>query len=380
MLCVFFINNSLRSEITGTGRDVFWSNTVLLVRMPVPFINKGTGENDMQSTFDNIKQILSEQYSLEVIGVEKTTVGAGSDTWFVTCRDGKYVMKYPAESEINHPNQEPQLCEYLNEQGIPVCQFLKNKQGEYLSTDTQEKIFHVQKFIPGKTYEWNNAPKWLLMEMAGLLGKIHTALKDYQDLPVGIGEQFFRFMTPQNALHSYEKSLLIAREQQDEEVISDLQYRIGLMQHFPAYNFDLQQLTCQGTHGDYFISQLLCGENKINAVIDWTTACVHPIVWEIVRSYTYAAPSCKDGRIDMEEFVEYVREYCRYAALTRYDLANMVYLFYYQMAVCDYYGQYYSAKADNRYIYLQQAQFFTKLLKWLEENADVLTAKLLQAM
>lgn len=334
----------------------------------------------MQSMFDNIKQILSEQYSLEVIGVEKTTVGAGSDTWFVTCRDGKYVMKYPAESEINHPNQEPQLCEYLLKQGIPVCQFLKNKQREYLSADSQEKVFHVQKFIAGQTYEWNTAPRWLLMETAGLLGKIHNALKDYQGLPVGIGEQFFDYMTPQNALCSYRKSLVRAREWQDKEAIVDLQYRIALMQRFPTYHFDLQQLTCQSTHGDYFISQLLCGEDKINAVIDWTTACVHPIVWEIVRAYVYAAPSCKDGQLDMDEFVEYVKEYCRYATLTKYDLANMVYLFYYQIAVCDYYGQYYGAGTDNRYIYLQQAFLSTKLLRWLEENVDVLTAKLLQEM
>ena len=247
-----------------------------------------------------------------------------------------------------------------------------------MTRDKQENVFHVQKFIDGQTLAWNTSPDWLLKEMAGLLGKIHTALKDYQGLPVGIGEPFFKYMTPENALRSYEKSLAIAREQGEVDDIADLQYRIGLMHRFPAYSFDLQQLTCQSTHGDYFISQLLCGENTINAVIDWTTACVHPIVWEIVRSYVYAAPSCKDGQIDMEEFVNYVKEYCRYAVLTRYDLANMIYLFYYQIAVCDYYGQYYGAQTDNRYIYLQQAQFSTKLLKWLEKNADVLTDKLLQ--
>ena len=332
----------------------------------------------MQNTTNTIGGILAEQYGLEVLTAEKSSVGAGSDTWFVTCKDGKYVMKYPCESEINNPQQEPELCEYLNEKGIAVCQFIKNKQQEYLSGDNAGRIFHVQRFIEGQMYEWHTAPKWLLTESARELGKIHTALKDYSGLPIGIGSDFFQYMTPNKALRSYQKSLVIAQNQYDEDVISDLAYRIGLMERFPFYQFDLQQLTCQSTHGDYFISQLLCGEDKINAVIDWTTACVHPIVWEIVRSYVYAAPSCKEGNIDIEEFAEYVRAYCQFAKLTEYDVANMVKLFFYQIAVCDYYGQYYAAEADNRYIYLQQAKFSTKLLRWLEKNEEILTEKLMK--
>ncbi|MBQ7943288.1 MAG: phosphotransferase [Lachnospiraceae bacterium] len=315
-----------------------------------------------------MEKLLLEEYGLEVTALEKSAVGAGSDTWFVTCKDGRYVMKYPCESEINHPEQEPMLCEYLLKCGIPACQFLKNKHDEYLSKDSQGRVFHVQRFIEGRMCEWNTAPKWLLMQSAAMLGRIHTVLKNYWGLPIGIGEDFFRCMTPENALKSYENSLRIAMEQKDEEVIKDLQYRIELMRSFPEYKFDTRRLTCQSTHGDYFISQLLCGENKINAVIDWTTACVHPVVWEIVRSYVYAAPSCKDGDIAIEEFVQYVGEYCKYAELSEYDIENMAAVFYYQIAVCDYYGQYYGTDADNRYIYLQQARLSTKLLKWFEKN------------
>lgn len=330
----------------------------------------------MESTFENITKILSDQYALNVRAVKKSAVGAGSDTWFVTCTDGKYVVKYPSESEINNPEQEPMLCEYLLQQGIPVCRFLKNVQGEYLSHDERGRVFHVQEFIEGTMYDWHEAPAWLLMESAAMLGRFHAALKQYTGLPTGIGEGFFRFMTPERALSSYRESLKSAQMENDTEAVADLLYRIDLMQRFPKYTFDIKQFTCQSTHGDYFISQLLCGENKINAVIDWTTACVHPVVWEIVRSYVYAAPSCKEGQIDMEEFVRYVDKYCEYAPLTEYDLLNMVPLFYYQIAVCDYYGQYYEADADNRYIYLEQAKFSTKLLRWFEKNGEALTAKL----
>ena len=79
----------------------------------------------------------------------------------------------------------------------------------------------------------------------------------------------------------------------------------------------------------------------------------------------------------MDDFLRYVAEYRKFAPLKEYDLRSMVRLFYYQIAVCDYYGQYYASKAGNRHIYLQQAVFSTKLLHWLEDHAETLTARLL---
>ena len=324
-----------------------------------------------------MKHLLKEKYDLDLKCVEKSTVGAGSDTYFVTCADGKYVVKYSASSEINHPESEPELCEFLLSKGIPACQFLRNMDGHFLTTDENGKRFHVQRFIEGKMYGLNEAPDWLLTGVAQMLGKIHTALRDYPGLPIGIGVDFFRYMTPARALESYGKSLAIAKSHGDFEIAADLQYRIDLMRRFPIYEFDLDKLTCLPTHGDYFISQILCGDGKINAVIDWTTACVHPVVWEIMRSYVYAAPSCKEGQIDMDEFLRYVAAYQSFANLNDYDLLCMARLFYYQIAVCDYYGQYYASTADNRYIYLHQAVFSTKLLRWFENHVEMLTAKLL---
>lgn len=324
-----------------------------------------------------MRTMLKVQYGFDVWRMEKAQEGAGSDTWFVECEQGKFVVKYPCESEINHPEREPQLCEFLCKAGLPVCEFVKNVQGEFLSRDEQGRLFHVQKFIEGKVYEWNEAPDRLLKEAAEMLGRIHTALKEYKDLPVGIGADFFRYMTPENALGSYQKSLQIALEKEDAEVVEDLQYRIGLMKRFPKYQFDLEKLTCQATHGDYFISQWICGEEKIEAVIDWTTACIHPVIWEIIRSYVYAASECKEGQIHVANLVEYVREYCKFATLNAYDLECMVPLFYYQLAVCDYYGQYYGSDAANRHIYLRQAKFSTKLLRWFEKHGEE-TSKVLK--
>ena len=73
-----------------------------------------------------MNQLLHRLYGLTPLDTEKSAVGAGSDTYFVRCEEGKVVVKFPAGSEINHPEQEPALCEYLNQAGIPACRFLKN--------------------------------------------------------------------------------------------------------------------------------------------------------------------------------------------------------------------------------------------------------------
>ncbi|MBQ7980768.1 MAG: phosphotransferase [Oscillospiraceae bacterium] len=320
-----------------------------------------------------MKALLKKHYNLDVISIVKSSVGAGSDTYFVNCTSEKYVVKFPSVSEINNPEAEPELCKYLLEKGINVCRFIKNNDGEYITADEHKRLFHIQKFIDGTMYDWNTATDWLLKESAETLGRIHTVLTDYNSLPVGIGADFFKYMTPENALRSYQNTLETAKQNGDTEIEKDLLYRIELMKRFPKYSFDMKKLTCSVTHGDYFISQLICGEDRINAVIDWTTACVHPVVWEIMRSYVYAAPECANGEINIEKLSEYFGNYRRFAGLNEYDLQNAAKLFYYQVAVCDYYNQYYTSGADNREIYLRQAVFSTRLMRWFEKNIELAT-------
>ena len=62
--------------------------------------------------------------------------------------------------------------------------------------------------------------------------------------------------------------------------------------------------------------------------------------------------------------------------LNQYDVENAGKLFYYFLAVCDFYGQYYQAHSRNRNIYLEQAQMSAKLLLWFERNITELNVRL----
>ena len=221
----------------------------------------------------------------------------------------------------------------------------------------------MQRRLAGVTPAWNTASEALLMDSARILGKIHRALREYPPLPEGIGPGFFRYMTPRRALESYRHSLEIAMGRGEMGIAEDLRWRMKLAGEMAAPDFDLSRLTLCNTHGDYFISQFLCENGRLSAVIDWTTACVHPAVWEIMRSFVYAAPCCREGKVDAALLERFISAYCSEGSLNEYDRQNLVRLYCYQIAVCDYYGQYYASAAGNREIYLEQAYLATRLLK-----------------
>lgn len=159
---------------------------------------------------NQLPELLLKKYGLHAERCVQSQVGAGSDTWFADCREGRYVVKFSSVSGINHPEMEVELCRHLLQKGLPVCRFLPDAEGRYLSVDDEGRSFHVQAFIEGTCPALNSAEPWLLDASAVMLGRIHAALADDPVLPVGIGEDFFRYMTPDAARRSYERSIGIA--------------------------------------------------------------------------------------------------------------------------------------------------------------------------
>ena len=69
-------------------------------------------------------------------------------------------------------------------------------------------------------------------------------------------------------------------------------------------------------------------------------------------------------------------EYMKSGSLNSYDIENAGNLFFYFLAVCNFYEQYYDSISKNRYIYLQQADMASRLLIWFENHIDELNTKL----
>lgn len=322
----------------------------------------------MVNTWKPISDLVKSQYGIEVTNVKTMTTGVGGDTFLLEDSQNRFVFKLADSNEMNRPEAEPEICSFLLQKGIQVSDFIPNKAGEFVVKTSDGRCGHLQKFVSGRTFAMNSAPDWFMEQSAFLLGRIHSALCDYPVLPDGIGREFFCYMTKENAKQSYQHSLVRALEEKNIEVIRDLEFRIRLIENFPEMDFDLSRLTFRNTHGDYTVNQIICDAGEIKAVIDWTSACRHPVVWEVTRSFFYADVSCGNASFDEKKYREYVRRYESIQPLTAYDKENLLRLYFYQLAVCDYYGQYFAAGEEKKEEFLEQAVFATKVLMNLKEH------------
>lgn len=329
-----------------------------------------------QLELEQLRMRLYKLYDIELERMEPAENGAGGLTYFVSAGDKRYVVKYPSDHEMNHSDVEIRVCEILLKKGIPACRFVPNKQGKKLSIDENGRRFTVQEFYDGITYAYHEAPVRLQTESAVYLAKIHTAMKELEDIPVGIGAEFFRYRKPEYMKEAYEKTLCKAMESGDAEIALQIRSNLSVIDAMPAYEFDIERFSCGNTHGDYMISQIIWKEDKINGIIDWTCTCRHPYIWEIVRSYVFMAPEVKQGKIKIDSLIRYISDYLTYGSLNAYDIENAGTLFFYFLAVCNFYGQYYDSISRHRTIYLEQARMASGLLVWFAEHVDELNEKL----
>lgn len=312
---------------------------------------------------DKIADFLARNYGLVAHAIRRMTTGVGGDTFRVDAADAAYVFKIIKADAINHPELEASLCNALRAQGIPVSEFLPNTKDWLVTPWDNARLCHLQRFVDGRNFTMNAGPDWFMAESPLLLARIHQALEHYPALPEGIGAGFFSYMTPARAIASYRQSLDLARQHGEEDVAAALQLRIKAAEKITNWRIDPTKFTCRSTHGDYTVNQILCKDDAIRAVIDWTSACVHPVVWELTRSYFYAAPECAEGGFSERRLADYAAAYQSVMPLNEYDRSHLMDVYFYQLAVCDYYAQYFQAAEQDRTEFRQQADFATRVLE-----------------
>ena len=321
-----------------------------------------------------MKSRIQEQYGLNVVNISQILTGVGGQSYLIETENEKYIVK-GIHADDEYVRNEPLIVDFLKTKNIPVTKYIKDRYGQYLWQEGKT-VYHMQQFVEGVILPLNEAPDWFLDESAAILGKVHSALSDFKRLPVGMGADFLEFITSAYPKECYIKTIEKAKMQNDKEIMADVEYRLSQLERLKDIVFDLNRFTCCNTHGDYKINQIICDNNHISAIIDWTSACVHPVCWEIIRSFTYADPFCREGSINADRLIRYIEIYLQYYPLNKYDLEMMPYFFYHQILACDYYGQFFNSTDSNKEDFLFQAKFATKLIRWFEKNAADLSIKL----
>lgn len=328
-------------------------------------------------TENEMKEIIKEKYGIEVIDLEKIDRGSASITKIIT-KNINYIFK---EIQDKYNNEfiikEIDVINFLSKRNMKVPKYIQCLNGDYYF-EHNGRVVIMQEFIDGYTIDNNNGTYEQIIESAKYLGLIVKELEDYKQLWSWDTSKWFENEYLTNAISKHEELLSYFDENKHQDwVKKDIEDKIemakALIGNINQFK-DIDKITYKNSHGDYSVQQFIYKNGKISAIIDFISAACLPICWEVIRSYSYIDVECKEGSMNIETLVEYVKEFMKYVPLNEYDLKYMPYIYLVQILDSTYgYKQY--LKKDNDKI-LEFAKQRTNFARWLYKYAEDLSLKL----
>lgn len=330
-----------------------------------------------ETVFSNktLIKIVKEKYNIVVNDIKKLDRGSAN---IFSLNNSTYILKeFQSKYSADEIKKEIAVINHLKKDKQLVPEYIATQTGKY-SFKYKKKIIILQKFINGYTIDSNNGDYEQIIESARELGKMVNSLErlNYK-LPYNDVSSWYKIEKLNKSIEKNRELIKNVTGKYKDKIIKDLDDKISMLEYVrDNLNFnEMKNLTIKNTHGDYSVLQFIYFNSKIKSVIDFVSACKMPIVWEVIRSYSYIDINAKDGKIDIENLVNYVKEFMKYVKLNKYDIKYMPYLYLIQLLNSDYgYKQYI---ADNSKQSLLEFAFFrTNLCKHLFENAELIANEL----
>lgn len=320
-----------------------------------------------------IENILEKEYN--IIPYDITRINRGTSNIFkIESNQGKYILKeFITKRKKDTIIKEIEIINFLHKRNINVPKYAKTVNNNFY-TENEGRIIIVQEFIEGYTVEDNTGDYEKVIECANILGRLAKELMDYTELSdENIIEEYFS----KNRIHAgIEKMNQLKNDIKEdnkykEQIEKDIDYRIKISKEIENnFDFDIvKKLTMLNSHGDFCIQQLIYNNQKEPTIIDFEKAKRLPIVWEVMRSYSYIDKELKEGNINIDTLVDYFNEFMKYIKLNEYDLKYAPYIYLIQLVSSTYGYKEYSD--DYSQIGLLEFAFFrTKLCEILYENKE----------
>ena len=319
--------------------------------------------------YNRLAQLIKQNFNIEVINIEKISDHDGK-VYLIESAFEKYALKEMGPD--SNLENERDLIEHLICKGIKVPKIYYTINGNHVFSDSGLQYI-LYEFIEGTMFDLNTAPDWFLIKSAQTLGKIQNALKDYKQLPLLFGQNFFSKDNYIWREQNINEKIKHAEEKNDASLVIALKERLKHIKKVSNFEFDCDKFTYVNSHGDFYVNQVIVHERDL-VTIDWTNPWYLPACNEVLMSYVYIAPECKDGVISIANFKPYLDEYLKYAPITlnHYDFKMMPYLMYYYCIFCSFTPPYEDLSDD----YFKIANLTDCLANWLYDNADILSQEL----
>lgn len=312
-----------------------------------------------------IKEILKENYNIEAKKIELVT--AGSAEIYKISSTSDYILKlYQSKYSKVEIDKEIDVINYLRNKNFIVPKYIKTISKEY-SVKINNRYMILQECISGESKEKFMATTDEIKECGYIHGLLVKNLMDYKVDDVEEGN-WYDFEDNKSKLQE------IIDLGNNKIVINDLNEKINIMNNLNIDLSDIDKISYYVSHGDFSYLQFIYEGGKVKAIIDFIRTKNLPIVWEIMRSYSYMDKGCENAEIDIDNLVLYVKEFMKSVPLNKYDLKYMPYVYMCQLLRSTYgYKEIY--KKDNNDI-LEFAHFRTELCKNIYKNIEEISRRL----
>lgn len=321
-----------------------------------------------------IKNILEKEYDIKALNITKIDRGT-SNIFKIETNQNKYILKeFISARKKETIIKEINIIKFLRERNMNVPKYIRTQSDNYY-IGNEGRIIIVQEFVDGYTIDNNTGDYNQVINCASILGKLTKKLMEYPELSdENIIDEYFSKNRVNLGIEKMKRIRKNIKEDNEykEQIEKDLDYRIKILEEIGIkFDFDIiSKLTMLNSHGDFCSQQLIYNDNKEPTIIDFEKAKKLPIVWEVIRSYSYI-----DKKIEIENLVDYFKEFTKYVTLNEYDLKYVSYLYLLQLASSPYgYKEYNDDYAQKDL--LDFAIFRTNLCKILYENLDNISLRL----
>lgn len=333
---------------------------------------------------EKIRKILKEEYGM--LPDEITEVNRGTANIFkIKTEKGNFILKeFNEKRTVESVEKETNIINFLKERNINVPKYIKTVYDKFY-IENEGRIIILQEFVDGYTMENNTVEDYKrIIESATLLGKVTKELREYPELSEeNIIEKQFSKENLQNKIVKMKK---LKEELKNDNIYKnkfeqDLDFKIKVSEELESkFDFSIiRKMTIINGHGDYSIQQLIYNDKKETTVIDFETAKKLPIVWEVMRSYSYIDKEAKDGNLNIKTLVAYFKEFSKFIKLNEYDLKYAAHIYLIQL-ICSPFGY---KEYNNDYSQtglLNFAFFRTNLCQYLYKNLDEISLALSKAV
>ena len=336
-----------------------------------------------KSVFTNKKETINfikEKYGINVTNIKRINRGSAN---IYSLNNDEYILKeFQSKYTKEEIEKEITIINHLKKDDIKVQSYIKTINDTYYSL-YKDKVVIIQKFIEGYTLNRNEENYEQTIECAKVYGMIVKSLESL-DILLPLNDLSFSKENLTKGIEKHQKLLELINDKDDEETLKikrDLEEKINMIKNISKENIfiDTKKLTIKNTHGDFNILQFIYKNNHINSVIDFVSACRMPVVWELIRSYSYIDKDVKNGIFNLDTFNDYIKEFNKYVKLNEYDLKYMSYIYLIQLLSSTYGYKEYINNNENIEL-LEFAHFRTNICKYLFKNVENISNILLKSI